>query len=171
MRQKEFVLSFGRIAKLFFCSAVVLASISLSVDASADPTKKDFEILAKAIGFIDKGPAGNVSVDVIGDGSEADFVLGFIGEGLSSGKVKLIGAKGDNGAKVAYITSDAYNQADALNQSGVITVSTEPDCAISNKCVLSVTSTPKVEIHVSKQAAYKAGVSFSSTFVVMITEH
>ena len=160
----------GRAALL--SAAVIMFSCLSPASAKADVTQKDMEILAKAIGFVEGGPSGDVKVDIL-SGGEADTVAGILSGGLSSGKVKLIGTKtaASTGAKVAYIPAGAEGQAAALVSKGIITVSANPDCAKSGACVIAVTATPKVEIHVSKAAAEKAGVSFASAFRMMITEH
>lgn len=154
--------------------ALALANASASYAAASE---KDMQIIAKALGFIEGGPSGEVKVDVIFDPAnaesvaDADAVAGLLASGLVSGKITLKGAKTESssGAKVAYIAKGAEGKASSL--AGVITVSANPDCAISGKCVLGVSTTPKVEIHVSSSAASAVGASFGSAFRMMITEH
>jgi hypothetical protein len=161
-------------------SILVLGVVSgFSSVSFAEVSAKDMDVIAKAIEFISNGPSGDVKVDIIYDSSnpasvaDANAAAAMLASGVSSGKVKLTGKKveGPSGGKVAYIAKGAESKASALNAKKVITVSADPECARSGQCVLGVTSSPKVEIHVSSAAAKSAGVEFGSAFRMMITEH
>jgi hypothetical protein len=158
---------------------VLAMVLGLSSVCLAEVSAKDMDVIAKAIEFISNGPSGDVKVDIIydpgnaGSVADANAAATLLGSGVSSGKLKLTGKKAESssGAKVAYIAKGAEAKAPALNAKGIITVSADPECARSGQCVLSVTSSPKVEIHVSSAASKSAGVEFGSAFRMMITEH
>ncbi len=161
-------------------SAVALALLSAGVtDSSAAASDKDIQIIGKALSFISGGPSGDVAVDIIFDPSnpasvsDADAVASLLSAGVASGKITLSGAKtaSSTGAKVAYIAAGAEGKASALSGQGIITVSSNPECAKSSGCVLGVSTSPKVEIHVGKAAAESAGAAFGSAFRMMIIEH
>lgn len=156
------------------------ASLTLAPSVYADASKKDMKIIGKALSFIEGGPSGDVAVDIIYDPgnaasvSDAEAVVKLLSGGLKSGKITLTGNKKteeSTGAPVAYIAQGSEGKAGSLSDKGIITVSTNPECAISSKCVLGVATSPKVAIHVNVSASSNAGASFGSAFRMMITEH
>ena len=172
-------LNISKHLRLPLVAMVAVAPFMTAANCYAQVSEKDFQIIGKAISFIEGGPSGDVTVDVIYDGGNADSVAdadaaaALLGAGVSSGKLKLTGGKVDasSGAKVAYIAKGAEGKAKALAAQGVVTVSANPDCAVSGACVLGVKSSPKVEIHVNSATAGAAGAAFQSAFRMMITEH
>lgn len=146
-------------------------------------TGKDVEIIGKTIGFIQGGPTGAVELAIIydaanaGSKSEAEELLSLLGSGVKSGSVTLtgklvaVGAAGSVGSKVAFLSTGSDGAYGTLAGKGVITLGLKSDCAVAGSCVVGIQSQPKVEIHVSKSAADKAGVVFGSAFRMMITEH
>jgi hypothetical protein len=51
----------------------------------------------------------------------------------------------------------------------MLTMSTDPTCAKGGKCVLSVRTSPKVEILFNSAVAQGAGIEFQPTFRMMMT--
>ncbi len=153
-------------------------SVSFAFAGHAQVSKKDVQVIAKALGFIENGPQGEINVDVIYDTNdpasiaEADAILDILSSGFRS-KIKLKGQKTpvSTGAEVAFITMGAEEKAPGLSQKKIITVSTNPDCAIQGGCVIGVSTYPKIEVHVNTSAMSSAGVSFDMVFRMMVTEH
>ncbi len=100
--------------------------------------------------------------------------------GLSTGRVTLTGRlvdSSDTGAlsgahAVILVGSTLQNQAlrDAASSSGVLTVSTDTDCANSGACMLGVASSPSVRIVVNRANLDAAGINFDAAFVLMVEE-
>jgi hypothetical protein len=149
--------------------------------AHAD-TAKDLETIAKAIGFINNGPSGNIQMDILYNPdneesvSHADEVLALTADGIG-GKITLTGRKlsspSDSTSKIIFITRGTDNlYGAALNTAaanGGLTVSTDENC-LGTGCVLVVKTNPNIDILVSTAAASKTGTTFSSVFSMMITK-
>lgn len=150
--------------------------------AKAD-TMKDFETIAKAVGFINGGPSGSVAMDILYDpgnpasAAHADEVMGVLGGGANGGKVTLTGNKitspGSAGSKVIFVTrgaSSMYGAAlDKAAANGGLTVSTDDAC-LGSGCVMVVKTDPSVSIVVSTAASAKTKTEFASAFSMMITK-
>lgn len=160
----------------------ILSTVCMfSFSAYAD-TKKDFETIATAVGFIDGGPKGAVQMDILYDASNADStahaeeVAGIVAGGVGS-KVKLTGNKITSvdaaTSKVIFVTRGAgslYGAALAkAGANGGLTVSTDMAC-LGGGCVLVVKTKPSVDIFVSSAAAGKTATEFASAFSMMITK-
>ncbi len=156
-----------------------------STQAHAD-TKKDFDLLAKAVSFIKGGPKGDITMAVVFDPangksvSHADSVMRIAGKGIKGGgltikpKKVLAGSVGKSSAKVFFITkglkshyTKVLNKAAAV---GGLTVSTDTTCMDAGACVLIVKTKPSVDIIVSTAASSKTGTEFASAFSMMITK-
>ena len=149
--------------------------------AHAD-TIKDLETIAKAIGFINNGPSGEVQMDILynpGNAesvAHADEILDLTADGVR-GKITLTGRKisstSDAASKIIFITRGTDNlYGAALNAAaanGGLTVSTDENC-LGTGCVLVVKTNPNIDILVSTAAASKTGTTFSSVFSMMITK-
>ena len=160
---------------------VLAASAFFSAPAYAD-SKKDIETIAKAVGFINGGPSGAITMDVLFDPSNsdsvahADEIIALTSGGIGK-KVKLTGNKvssaGAASSKVIFVTRGAnsiYGAAlDKAAANGGLTVSTDEAC-LGGGCVLVVKTEPSVDILVSSAAAGKTGTEFASAFSMMITK-
>lgn len=152
--------------------------------AHAQPDMKDFQVLARAIGFTENAPKGDVTMGIVFDpangasAAEADSIVGTIGGGVKAGSLKLLAEKVEVGsaaassAKVLFYTDgiDGGSVFSAASGKGVITASTHDACLNAGNCVMVVKSKPKVDIRVSTAAAQASGVAFGSAFRMMITE-
>ena len=77
-----------------------------------------------------------------------------------------------NGAKVAFVTKGTNYRgvAAAAVPLSILTVSSDPACARAGYCVVTITSTSRVQITVSKAAAKGSRLRFSSGFLMLIKE-
>lgn len=165
-------------------SLAAIFCLVLSTNAQAT-TKKDLEILGRALSFVEGGPTGTVTVAVVHDPSNSDSrghaeeVMSLIGSGLKVGKLSFQGSLADissgapSGAPVAFVTrglaaaeSGFFSSAAS---SGTVVVG-ELTCVEAGNCVINVVSSPTVKIYVSKAASAQASVSFADAFRMMITE-
>lgn len=170
-------MKFKSVALAAFCGVVGLTSSYAYADSS-----KDFETIAKAVGFVNGGPSGDVTMDVLFDPANpdsvahADEVVSLTSGGIGS-KVKLKGNKVSSASaassKVIFITRGASSMySAALSQAasnGGLTVSTDEAC-LGSGCVMVVKTKPSVDILVSSAAAGTTGTEFASAFRMMITE-
>jgi len=156
-----------------------LCAASLHSPSFADTTERDLAIVVRAVGFVDGFPKGEVTAAVV-DGPGADAVVAAFAGGVSAGAITLKAKKvavadlAASGVKVIIVPEGQAAQhaaiATAAKQLKAITVSTDKPCVRSGHCVLSISSTPQVEIVMSREAASASGVNFGAAFRVMIKE-
>lgn len=166
---------------LFFVISGLALSLAPYSSVYAD-TPKDFETIAKAIGFIDGGPTGPVTMDILYDptnpssAAHADEVMTILAPGVGD-KVILSGRKitspAEATSKIIFITKGtASMHAAALSKAaalGGLTVSTDESC-LGTGCVMVVKTQPSVDIIVHTGASGKTGTEFASAFSMMITK-
>ena len=160
--------------------ALALAAAPLSV-AHADAAK-DVQIAGRALTFLENGPTGKAVLGVVFDPSkpasvaEKNAVMAAIGGGLSAGAVTLTAkpveasaVSGVSGVAALYVTT-GVNVGAAAKAKKLITIGSDPSCATSGACVMSVSADPKVEIIVNRAAAAAVGAVFKAAFRMMIRE-
>ncbi len=166
----------------------LLCALSLAVlsPAAHAASKKDLQILGRALGFIESGPIDNVKIGLVytdnhpRSSREADLILAIIGNGIQSGKINLqaekIHARDAANARnpVLFLTEGIEEHFSsifsAVSARGIITVSTHDTCLNTNHCVMVIKSEPTVDIQLSAAGAAATSVSFSSAFRMMVTE-
>jgi hypothetical protein len=167
---------------------LVIGGLLIATNAmSGEISDKDVQIIGRALGFVEQGPKGDVPVgivyapDLAGSKAEADKLAAILGDGLKAGTltmkpvlVPVTELSKLEGLKVAIMTSGLEKNYDALFQTmrakQLISVSLDLACVQQVKCVMAVTSDPKVTITVNREAAQAAAVSFGSAFRMMISE-
>lgn len=155
--------------------------------AAAETSRRDLLILARALGFMERPPTGTAELGIAYPGgsaaarAEAERVAEAFGsEGLRAGPLllrpRLVAAESlAQPSFAALFLIDAAlplasRVAEALLGRGIATVCTDPTTVERGTVVMAVRSEPRVEIVVSRAAAQRAGVSFSSAFRMMIQE-
>jgi hypothetical protein len=154
--------------------------------ARADVTQKDLQVMARALGFTEKPPTGDVVIGIVyapgnpQSAKEAQDIQKLLGDGLKGGAITLkpllvkiddagsadVGAflltegVGADGSKLAAITKSKQKPCMTVDIAQVQ----------SGACLLGVKSEPTVEIIVNKAAAADSGVSFAASFRMMIKE-
>ena len=166
-----------RFKTLAFVAALTAAGIAGV--AQATTSERDLQVMARAAGFVDGLPRGNVPVAVV-DGPNADAVVAAMGAGVAGGGVTLVPRKvavGDlagSGVRVIIVPEGQGGQHGAIAAAArslhAVTMSTDMACVNSGNCVVGVAAEPRVEIVVSRAASTAAGVSFAQAFRVMIRE-
>lgn len=173
--------------RFFLAMALCAIGIALCPPQAHALSKKDLQILSRALGFIENGPSGNIKIGIVHDAgsaislSEADEMIALINGGIHSGKLNIHAEKVSSKSAikenfpVLYFTEGTEpQQATIFNDAtskGVITVSTHDSCLGTASCVMVIKSSPTVDIKVSKAAATSTGVSFGSAFRMMVSEH
>jgi hypothetical protein len=163
----------------------VLTAIGFAPSARADSlTQKDIQILAKALGFLQPAPLGESVVAIAYDPADpasrkdAETIAGYFGDGLKAGgavlkpKVRAVGDLASGGfiAVVAASGVKAEQISGASKALRVACVTADQTAVQSGQCLMSVKSTPKVEILISRSAATGSGVGFGSAFLLMAHE-
>jgi hypothetical protein len=155
--------------------------------AYADATAKDMQVVARALGFLEKPPTGTVEIGIVVNPAQAESakegesLRTLLGDGFQAGKIVLkprlvpvadIGSA--SGLAALFVTHGMGAQTDAIaavaKANHLVTVTTDDACVQSGKCVLSIKTEPALEIVVSKAAAEAAGVTFATSFRVLIKE-
>ncbi|HEX8899811.1 hypothetical protein [Vitreimonas sp.] len=165
--------------RLKFVAALVAASMLASAPALATTSERDLQVMARAVGFVEGLPRGNVTVAVV-DGPGADAIVAAMGAGVAGGGVTLVprkvavGALAGSGARVIIVPEGQGGSHAAIAAAArglhAVTLSTDMACVNSGNCVVGVAAEPRVEIVVSRAASSANGISFAQAFRVMIRE-
>lgn len=151
---------------------------------AASLSQKDVQIMAKAIGFLDPPPSGPATVAIAYDPSnpaskqDADEIAGFFGDGLKAGaatltaKVTEVGKLAAGGFVAVVVASGVKpDQVYSVTKSQHVACITPDATAVqAGQCLMSIKSSPKVEILISRAAMTGSGVGFSSAFLLMAHE-
>ncbi len=167
--------------------SALVAALTLSatpITAHAD-TQKDLQIAVRALTFLEKAPTGSAVMGVVFDPSkpgsvaEKNALMATIGGGYSAGGLtvtaKAIEAgavSSASGVTVLFVTTGvAYGPVGAAAKSkNLVTIGSDPACATSGGCAISVSADPKVEIIVNRATAAAVGATFKAAFRMMIRE-
>ncbi|HUK02674.1 MAG TPA: hypothetical protein VLW26_10380 [Steroidobacteraceae bacterium] len=166
-------------------AAFVLTAITaVTPSAFADPAK-DLQVAARALGFLESAPSGNVVLGIVFDPgkpatlAERDALMAAIGGGMAAGDMKITGTPIEaskvgsaSGVAALYVTT-GVNYAEvgaAASGKKLLTISGDKACAQAGQCVMSVVTSPAVEITVNHNAAAAVGASFKAAFRMMIHE-
>lgn len=167
-------------------SCLATAAVLAAQPAAAEVTAKDVQVMARALGFTDKAPSGDLSIGIVyapgnaQSAKEAVDLQKMMGGGLSAGSLTLkpvlvkiddVGAA-DVGAYLLTegVGGEAAKLAAVAKAKQKICVTTDMSQVQSGACAMGVKSDPKVEIVVNKAAAAASGVGFAAAFRMMITE-
>ncbi|TAL04369.1 MAG: hypothetical protein EPO08_01565 [Rhodospirillaceae bacterium] len=157
-----------------------------SLPAWAAATQSDLVIAARALGFMENGPKGDVTVGIVYDPTsnqsvqDADGVQKILSEGLKVGNLTLkpVMVKTDEiaAAKVGLffltegVGGDGMKVAVVEKTKHIPCVTVDLPQVRNGACVMGVQSQPKVEILVNRAAAADSGMTFAAVFRMMITE-
>jgi hypothetical protein len=168
--------------RVFFawCFAMTMAT------AQADVTQTDVLVAARALGFLQNPPTGQIRVgivyaaDVPKSVEEADQLQRMLAGGLKVGNVDMTPVKIniDELATASvqlfllteYVGSDGVRVADATRAEKIPCITVDITQVQNGNCVMGVRSQPRVEIIVNRAAAAKSGTAFATVFRMLITE-
>jgi hypothetical protein len=153
--------------------------------AQAEVTAKDVQLMLKVVGFLTPPVSGSVAMAIVYDSGnpdskkDADALKGLLdaaqgGPIVPAAKLYSQSELGSLEGKVVIVTVGLAPAAlDAVAAAAqthkMLTMSTDPTCARGGKCVLSVRTSPKVEILFNSGVAQGAGIEFQPTFRMMMT--
>lgn len=174
----------GRRALLLVVASAVAARQGRA--QPADPLRQDMLTVARALGFLERPPVGAVTLgiahaDAIPDsGAEAERLARRLDGQLAAGAVLLRPSPVavellDAAPPPVLLLPDgmlpmAPGVATRLEGRAVLTVSWLAEPVLAGHVVMAVSSRPRVEILVSREAARRAGIRFASAFRMMIQE-
>lgn len=154
--------------------------------AVAEPTARDLQVLARALGFLEKPPNGIAEIGIVypqqsaSGRAEAGRIAAAFGDGLRAGNLtlrpKLVAAEaaGQAGTAALLLTDAAVPHAAqiaaAVAGRSILTVASDRSLIEAGSVVMVVRGEPRVEILVSRTAAQSAGVGFAAAFRMMIQE-
>lgn len=173
-----------RNSRFVFLCALMASSVCAS-GAWAGITEKDVLVLGRLVGLLGGGGRGVVQVAVVGDtpeaGANAEDFLRMVGGGKAVGGVTLKAKRmrpeelGASGVQVVLLptgvsAADVAAVFSVASTRKLATISTSEACLQSRQCAISIRTSPAVDIKLSASAARATGVSFDSTFRMMIKE-
>jgi hypothetical protein len=154
--------------------------------AQATVTETDVLVAARALGFMQNPPAGEIRVGIVyttgvpKSVEQADQLQGMLAGGLKVGnldmlpiKVKIDELAGANVQLVLlteYVGTDGVRVADATKAKQIPCITVDIAQVQNGNCVMGVRSEPRVEIIVNRTAAARSGTSFATVFRMLITE-
>ena len=145
------------------------------------------QIAARVVSFLQPPPNGAVQTAIVFEPgnavSEADAtsIERAIGGGVAAGRASIrtrrvpIGALGTLGNyRAAFVTTGLRDEqagiAAAAARGSVVTITSDQACVQAGRCVVGISSTPRVQITVSRAAARAANVRFGSAFLMLVKE-
>lgn len=151
----------------------------------AEVTKKDISVITRIVSLLEDVPKGVVEIAVITGDPEVerdgkDFIsFAESSEGASGVKLKPVAINysqmNSTSAKLIFIpesmSQDKIEKIFEIAKSRKIaTISTSSKCIQLQKCAISISSSPAVDIKLSVSASSATNVKFGTTFRVMVKE-
>jgi hypothetical protein len=167
----------------------LLITVSLLLPQQGSATsEKDVKIAVRVLDFVNAPAVGRSVVGVVFDARNRDSIEdarsilqwlgGASGQSISDMTPVLIDIRKldsfrDLGALVvAAGLEESYDRIrDYGSSTHTLTISTDLACVRAAKCVVAVSSVPRVEVMISARAASDSGVHFSDAFRMMVTEY
>lgn len=153
---------------------------------AADVTLLDLQVAARALSFMEKPLSGRVRVGVVyspqspRSTSQAQQLRAQLGAGMKVGNLELVPVMVPLGdAKTAgvdlfllteYVPPGEMSLAGISKARQIPCVTTDLAMVKNGSCIMAVSSKPKIEIIVNRNAAIDSGLRFATAFRVMVTE-
>lgn len=152
-------------------------------------TLNELKVGVRVFDFMTTPPRGRTSLAVIYDGenkasvADAQTIQEWVNSGVSSGKAELIPNLVDAhrldmapSFKLAIIASGTTPVLDSrildyALKNHALTISSDMACVQTGKCVVGVTSSPRVEVIINRAVATSYRVEFSEAFRMMVREY
>jgi hypothetical protein len=176
----------GVLVKRFYSTLVCAIIVMTPALSHAAVTAKDVEVAARVFNFTSPPYSGTVKLGIVYDPANASSaadeqaLLGILGSGLTVGSVTLVpvpvpAAKlASTPVDVLFLTAGLGSEAAEVGTQAasakILCITTDAAATQAGYCAVSVQSDPKVVIAVNKAAAAASGVSFTSAFLMMVTE-
>ena len=171
--------------KLIFIAVFFPIFITAVLPAHAEIDKKEVQIIARTLNFISEIPKGDLTVAIITNNTieesstEASNLMNIMQNGMKVGKFNLQSKLVDtsnltslDGSNIAIITSGLQANYDTIasdiSSRNLLSVTSDFACVDAGKCVMGISSQPKVEIIVSQDAVTASNLTMSKGLSFMI---
>ena len=166
------------------CTAVLATMVLTPGKAAA---RLNVPVATRIVSFVQPQPQRQIDAAIIVDPANRDSerdaaaIEEAIGSGLTVGqatlrvrRVRTDALAKLSGAQVAFVTAGlqgSYPQiAAATARQSILTISADPDCVKDARCVVGISSTPRVQITINRAAARAAKIRFASAFLMLVQE-
>lgn len=166
-----------------FLSAVgVSAALGLAMPLAA--ADLNLPVATRVISFLQPSPSGSIPAAIVyepgnaaSEAEAASIERGPLTAGKGVLRLKRVAANalgGLAGVRVAFVTAglrDAQAQigAAAARQS-ILTITSDMSCVQAAHCAVAISSSPRVQITVSRAATKAANIQFGSAFLMLVKE-
>jgi hypothetical protein len=165
--------------------SVVGVSAALGLAMPLAAADLNLPVATRVISFLQPAPSGIIPAAIVYEpgnaASEAEAASIERAGPLVAGKGTLrlkrvsVGALGGlAGVRVAFVTAGLRDQqgqigAAAARQS-ILTITSDLACVQAARCAVAISSSPRVQITVSRAAAKAANIQFGSAFLMLVKE-
>jgi hypothetical protein len=162
--------------------AGICVALASSVASAAD---LNLPVATRVVSFLQPPPGGVIPAAIIyapgNAASEAEAASIERAGPLVAGKgtlhlkrVPVSALSGLAGVRVAFVTSglrDSQAQiAAAASRQSILTITSDLSCVQAGRCVVAISSVPRVQITVSRAASKAANIQFGSAFLMLVKE-
>jgi predicted ABC-type sugar transport system permease subunit len=147
-------------------SGLALIGAGTCHPASAEMDAKRLLIVAKVFDFVRDKPRSGARVVVVTGAANVAAVRAALG------RFQIVeGSVGDvAGAFAVFVNSTSEARAARSLNSAILSIGSDVGCVNDGACVLAVETRPRVSVFVSQAAASGAGISFDTSFLMLISE-
>jgi len=165
--------------------SVVGVTAALGLASPMAAADLNLPVATRVISFLQPAPSGTIPAAIIYEpgnaASEAEAASIEHGGTLVAGKgtlrLKRVAANalgGLAGVHVAFVTTglrEAQGQiAAAAARQSILTITSDVGCVEAAHCVVAISSSPRVQITVSRAASKAANIQFGSAFLMLVKE-
>jgi len=166
--------------------SILLPCVAASPALAGDATENDVTIAARTLGFMEKPLNGAVRVGIVyapanlQSSRDANALQKFMTNGLAVGGISMnpvmVPVDSVGGAKVdllflaAGVGAYASKAGEAGQAKHIPCITLDIDQVRAGNCAIGITSQPRVEILVNRDAAARSGVNFAGAFKMLIKE-
>jgi len=165
--------------------SVVGVSAALGLASPMAAADLNLPVATRVISFLQPAPSGTIAAAIIYEpgnaASEAEAASiehgGILVAGKGTLRLKRVAANalgGLAGVHVAFVTTglrEAQGQiAAAAARQSILTITSDVGCVEAAHCVVAISSSPRVQITVSRAASKAANIQFGSAFLMLVKE-
>jgi hypothetical protein len=154
--------------------------------AEAKTSPGDLQVAARALSFMERPLIGDVRLGILyapdspASAAAAEDLQRTIGASFRAGALVFhpvllrtdqpIAGRADVLFLEGGVGPAAARMADVARAQRILCMTTDIDQVRTGACAIGVRASPKVEVFVSRQAATRSGIAFSTIFRVLVTE-
>jgi hypothetical protein len=167
-----------------FAVLLLLVAAQPRAATAASLSPQEVQVLGKALAFVQPLPGGAATIAVVyasgnaGSRADAEQIAAEIGDGVQVGNIVLkpqvidIAALATIEPAVIVAAADANGEAvmRASRARRALCVTGDMTAVRSGSCIMTIRSSPRVEIILNAEAARAAGVGFPIAFHMMVRE-